>query len=94
MPLDHADIQRVALLARLEVPPEREAELIEELGAIVDFMVQLDELPLDAPRAVHEVASRLRDDRVAPSTDPDRSLADAPRREGLVCVPPVLQGRR
>jgi aspartyl-tRNA(Asn)/glutamyl-tRNA(Gln) amidotransferase subunit C len=45
--LSDADIQRIATLARLRVPPEELAATREKLGAVVAYVEQLQKLDLN-----------------------------------------------
>ncbi len=95
MSLDAATIRRIAHLARIRVDDAEVAALARELGAIIGWAEQLDEIdvegiePLTGPR---QMALAMRDDVV---TEPDRRdalLANAPdQARGFFAVPKVVE---
>ncbi len=94
MSLTAADVRWVAHLARLELTDAELGEMARQLGAILDYFQQLQELntagvePLAHPVAVTNV---FRDDEPAPSLPVAASVANAPDRHGdFFGVPAVL----
>jgi len=94
MAIKREDIDHLALLSRLELDPAREDRIVEQLGAILDYMDKLNELdtadvePLSHASELHNV---FREDEVRPSLPRDDSLANAPAQgEGCFRVPPVI----
>lgn len=92
--VDPALVQHVALLARLEVPPERLPVLTREMASIIGYVEQLKDLdvtgvpPLSHGGGAHDV---FRDDVPMPSLDRETLLGVAPRREGAFYhVPQVI----
>lgn len=95
MSLDAATVRRIAKLARIRVGEDELDRLAGELGAIIQWVEQLDEIdvtgvePLTGPV---RVGLRMRDDVV---TEPDRHdavLANAPDRAGdFFAVPKVVE---
>ncbi len=92
--VDPALVQHVALLARLEVPPERLPTLTKEMASIIGYVEQLKDLdvtgvpPLSHGGGAHDV---FRDDVPAPSLPRESLLEVAPRREGpFYLVPKVI----
>jgi len=89
------DVLRVASLARLELSDEEAERVSEELGHILDHVEALQALDTEGivPTA-HAIplATPLRPDEPEPAIDPDRALANAPRREGhAFAVPKVIE---
>jgi len=89
------DVIRVADLARLELSGEEAERMSVELGHILDHVEALQALDTEGivPTA-HAIplATPLRADVPEPGVDPDRVLANAPRREGdAFAVPKVLE---
>jgi aspartyl-tRNA(Asn)/glutamyl-tRNA(Gln) amidotransferase subunit C len=89
------EVRETAMLARLELSDEEVARLTRELDAILGYMEQLAKLdvtgveptthavPLDCP---------LADDTLGPQLDPERALADAPRRnDHFFEVPKIIE---
>lgn len=99
MALTPQDAQRIAHLARLELQPAEQAELLHQLNdffRVVEQMSAVDTSgvePLYTPlSAVHEVSLRLRDDAVSERDERDANQRSAPAVEdGLFLVPQVLE---
>jgi aspartyl-tRNA(Asn)/glutamyl-tRNA(Gln) amidotransferase subunit C len=94
--LSRADVEHVALLARLGLTDDELARLEGELNHILDQYAILARLDTDAiaPTAqTIEQENILRDDVVAPSLSVDEVLANAATTEGaFIAVPPILGG--
>jgi aspartyl-tRNA(Asn)/glutamyl-tRNA(Gln) amidotransferase subunit C len=94
MALSRADVEKVSLLARLQLGPAELDRLTGELGRIVGFVEQLSELDTNdvAPLAhALDVANVFADDEVRPSLPRDEALANAPKRDDeCYRVPAVL----
>ncbi|MFO0970360.1 MAG: Asp-tRNA(Asn)/Glu-tRNA(Gln) amidotransferase subunit GatC [Gemmataceae bacterium] len=95
MSLSLDDVRWVAHLARLDVPEQELAVLAGQLGAILDYVQQLQQLntdgvePLAHPLDIRDV---FRPDEPTPSLTPDEALQNAPSRSGdFYSVPPVLE---
>ena len=97
MSLSLAEVRRIAALARLELSPEEEATMAEQLSAVLDYVRQLEELDVSGVEPMtHALAEgeapALRDDVVEPGLDPAQALANAPEREGTCFkVPRILE---
>jgi aspartyl-tRNA(Asn)/glutamyl-tRNA(Gln) amidotransferase subunit C len=95
--LSRADVEHVALLARLGLTDEELTRLEGQLNHILDQYEILATLPTDhiAPTAqTIELENILREDIARPSLDVDDVLANAPAREGdFVVVPAILTER-
>lgn len=94
MAITRADVESVALLARLQLAPAELEQLTSELAQIVAYVDQLAEVPTDnvEPMAhAVEVHNVFREDKVEPSLSRESALANAPRHnERAFLVPPVL----
>lgn len=94
MSLSAADVEKVALLARLILTPDELKSMTAELGQIVTYVDQLAEVdtngvePMAHAVELHNVTG---DDAVAASLPRDAALASAPKHnnEGYL-VPAVL----
>ena len=89
------DVIRVAELARLELSADEAERMSAELGQILDHVEALQALDTEGivPTA-HAIplATPMRPDVPEPGVDPDRALANAPRREGdAFAVPKVIE---
>ena len=99
MPIDEATIHRVAKLARLHVPAATEATLAAELGGILGWIEQLNEVDvtgIDPLTGAAQMALRLRPDVITDGGITDQVLANAPDRgpgaDGpFYAVPKVLE---
>jgi len=94
MSLSREDVEKVALLARLRLSDEEVATMTEQLGRIVEYVEQLNELNTeDVQPMAHavELANVLAEDVVAPSLPREEALANAPKRDDeCYRVPAVL----
>jgi aspartyl-tRNA(Asn)/glutamyl-tRNA(Gln) amidotransferase subunit C len=79
------DVQHVARLASLSLTEEEARRFQAELGSIVEYVAQLDQLDTrDVPPTAHVQLDRLplRPDEVGPCLSRDEALAQAPAVEG------------
>ncbi len=88
-------VKHVALLARLEMPPDRLIPLTKELAAIIQYVEQLKDLdvskvaPLTHASASHDI---LRDDTPQEPLSREAAMANAPRTEGPYYLVPRVIG--
>lgn len=89
-----AEVEHVARLARLELPPDQLERYRVELSSVLEHIAKLAELDLDGVEPMarpFESTNRLDDDVVAEPMPLDRLLANAPATEGrYLAVPKVL----
>ena len=94
MSLSRADVEKVALLARLRLSDAELDTMTDQLAQIVGYVDHLSEVDTeDVPPMAHavEVHNVFRDDRVADSLPRKDALANAPHRsEAGYLVPAVL----
>lgn len=79
--MDKQTVQKVANLARLNLSEEQEEKLVSQLGNILGFVEQLEEVDTDnvAPLAsVVDIKLPLREDKVTDGGYADAILANAP----------------
>ncbi len=95
MKITIADVDHVAMLARLRFDEDEKAGMAAQLSRIVEYVEKLNELDTgDVSPMAHAVPLRnvLRDDEVRPSLDPEEALRNAPDREGdFFRVPRILE---
>ena len=99
MALSSDDVSRIAHLARLELQPDEEALMLQQLNGffgIVERMRAVDTSgvePLYTPlSAVQQVNLRLRDDVVTEANQRELNQRSAPAVEdGLFLVPQVIE---
>ncbi len=92
--IDREQVRKVALLARLELTPEEEEQFTTQLGSILGYIEQLNELDVsDVPpttRAI-DVSNVTRADELQPYPDREAILNSAPEQEGeFFKVPKIL----
>ncbi len=88
------DIEHVARLARLALNEDEAARLGGQLGRVLDYVAQLDELDTEAvPPTTHvlPVTTPLRADAVGDHLDRGEALSQAPAHDGhAFAVPRVV----
>ena len=92
--IDREQVHKVALLARLELSPEEEAQFTTQLGSILDYFAQLSELDVTdvqpTTRAI-DVSNVTRSDDLQPYGEREAMLTNAPDQEGdFFKVPQIL----
>jgi len=95
MPLNKADVEQIAYLARLQLDEARIPELAGQLSSILEFVAQMDAANTSEVQAMAhplDVSARLRDDVVTEGDQRDHFQSIAPQVEnGLYLVPRVLE---
>ena len=92
--IDREQVRKVANLARLELTTEEEAQFTTQLGSILDYIEQLNQLDVTnvAPttRAI-DVSNITREDILQPYADREAILNSAPQQEGdFFRVPKII----
>ena len=92
--ITRADVQHVAMLARLGLTDDEIEEFTEQLGVILEHAAQVSALDTaDVPPTAHPLplVNVFRLDEVVPGLDRDEVLSQAPAAEdGQFRVPPIL----
>jgi len=95
MRISREEVQRIALLARLELTSVEEAELIQHFDKMLTYVEKLNQLNTDGVEpTAHAVAvpSPLREDRVTNQADTNALLQNAPAREAnFFKVPKIIE---
>jgi aspartyl-tRNA(Asn)/glutamyl-tRNA(Gln) amidotransferase subunit C len=95
-PITNAEVEHVAMLARLALTGDEVERLTRDLGAILEHAADVAALDLDGvPPTAHPLplVNVLRPDEVAPTLPRDEVLAAAPSAEdGRFKVPRILDG--
>ena len=95
MKLTRADVQRVAVLARLRLTEAEENELTAQLDAILAYMDKLNEVDTSNIEPFSHTTDRtnaFREDKVTNQPDADALLANAPERDGTFFkVPKIIE---
>jgi aspartyl-tRNA(Asn)/glutamyl-tRNA(Gln) amidotransferase subunit C len=95
MSISRQDIEKVALLARLQLTEDELSKMTTELAQIVGYVDQLGEVNTDGiePMAhAIEIKNVFRDDAVAPSLPRDEALANAPHHDNRGYLVPAVLG--
>lgn len=92
--IDRQQVHKVALLARLELTPEEEERFTTQLGSILEYVEQLNQVDVSevAPttRAI-DVSNVTRKDELESYPDREAILNSAPEQEGdFFKVPKIL----
>ena len=95
MSLDPATVRRIAKLARIRVEDGQVAQLQAELGGILGWIEQLNEVDVSQVEplagAAH-MALRMREDAVTDGAQAEAVLGNAPARAGaFYAVPKVVE---
>lgn len=94
MSLSRADVEKVALLARLRLTPAELESMTSQLGRIVEYVEQLGELNTDDVEPLAhtlDLSNVFADDALSTSLDRRQALANAPKQDGeCYRVPAVL----
>ena len=95
MAIDAATVKKVARLARIAEPEDRAEALARELSGILDWIEQLNEVDTDGVEPMTSAVEQtlpMREDVVTDGGDPERVLANAPKRAGdFFVVPKVVE---
>ncbi|WP_414548964.1 Asp-tRNA(Asn)/Glu-tRNA(Gln) amidotransferase subunit GatC [Anabaena sp. CCY 0017] len=92
--IDREQVHKVALLARLELTSEEEEQFTTQLGNILDYIEQLNEVDvsdvLPTTRAI-DVSNVTRKDDLQPYPEREAILNSAPEQEGeFFKVPKIM----
>jgi aspartyl-tRNA(Asn)/glutamyl-tRNA(Gln) amidotransferase subunit C len=88
------DVTYVADLARLRLSPEEIATFQKQLGDVLGYVGQLQEVDVSHVSLLGEadLKNRLRPDEIRPCLTPAEALANAPRQENnLFVVPRIIE---
>ena len=94
MAIENADIEKIAVLARLQVDPNEINDYTNSISSIlslIDQMQQVDTNGIEPLSNPHDATQRLRKDIVTCDNQRDAFIAIAPAtQDGLYLVPKVL----
>ena len=95
MSVDKDTVKKIARLARLEVPEERQEQVAGELNAILSWIEELGEVDTSNVEPLASVTGHslpLRADTVTDGNKVDDILANAPEQaSGFFVVPKVVE---
>ena len=95
MSVDKATVARIPRLARINVPEDRQEQLVGELNGILDWIAELDEVDTGAVEPLASVTGHglpRRSDEVTDGNRVDEVLANVPETAGgFFVVPKVVE---
>lgn len=95
MAIDRAEVERIAALAKLEIPEDSLERTSRELSAVLEFMTALKKLDLGGcgPSTFAPADAPLREDEPnGRRLTTDQAVAMAPSAEdGFFLVPPIVE---
>jgi aspartyl-tRNA(Asn)/glutamyl-tRNA(Gln) amidotransferase subunit C len=95
MALTRADVEKVALLARLDLTEAELATMTQQLAQIVGYVDLLSEVDTEGVEPMAhavEVTNVFADDAVEPSLPREQALATAPRHNDRGYLVPAVLG--
>ncbi len=95
MALTRQDVEKVALLARLQLEPEELDQLTGQLARVLEYVDQLSQLDTSnvAPLAhAVELTNVFREDEPGQTLPREQALANAPRSDGRFYLVPAVLG--
>jgi aspartyl-tRNA(Asn)/glutamyl-tRNA(Gln) amidotransferase subunit C len=95
MSISRQDIEKVALLARLQLTEDEISKMTTELAQIVGYVDQLGEVNTDGVEPMAhaiELSNVFRDDVVAESLPRNAALANAPHHDDRGYLVPAVLG--
>ena len=95
MILTRDDVEKVSLLARLKLTAAELERMTEQLGQIVGYVEQLNELDTEEVEPMAhavEVTNVFRPDAIAESLPREAALANAPKADGECYLVPAVLG--
>ena len=92
--IDKAEVRKVAKLARLELSGVEVEEFASQLSAILDYVEKMNELDTTSVEPLAHclpISNVFREDTARESLGTERTLANAPQRDGeFFKVPKIL----
>lgn len=91
--IDSRTLEHVASLARLEITPDQQTSLLQDLEHILEYVAQLSPIDTSAIVSKRPAMAELRPDEPTLGLTRDEGLAQAPAmRDGFVVVRNVMGG--
>ena len=91
--LSAADVEKVALLARLKLSDDERSRLRVQLADVLDYIRVLNEVDTDSVEPMAhavDVVNVLREDEISESLPRSAALANAPETDGLCFIVPAI----
>lgn len=79
-----ADIKKLAMLARIQVPDEELEAVAKDMDSILGYIDQIQKVSVDMERTIPTLINRVREDEVTTETGEytEALLSQAPGRDG------------
>lgn len=93
MNINKESLQKIAHLARLEMPESAEKEMIDSLNSVLTWMEELNEINTDNVEPLIHMSleiNALREDKVIPNISRERGLKNAPKENGAYFMVPKV----
>ena len=95
MKINKESLQKIAHLARLEMPESAEKEMMDSLNSVLTWMEELNEINTDNVKPLIHMSlevNALREDKVIPNISCEEGLRNAPKHDGVYfSVPKVME---
>ncbi|MDI9882708.1 Asp-tRNA(Asn)/Glu-tRNA(Gln) amidotransferase subunit GatC [Flectobacillus longus] len=95
MKIDKEALQKIAHLARLEMPASTEDEMMGSLNSVLTWMEELNEVDTADIKPLTHMSlevNALREDKVIPNISREQGLKNAPKQDGeYFRVPKVIE---
>jgi aspartyl-tRNA(Asn)/glutamyl-tRNA(Gln) amidotransferase subunit C len=95
--IQKADVEHVARLARLKLTEDEEKKFTEELGEILNYVDELDELKMEKSGTISQITGLeniVRDDVITCKTDREKLLGNVPQqKDGFISVPKIFDSK-
>ena len=93
--INQEQLQKIAHLARLEMPESAEKEMMDSMNSVLTWMEELNEINTDNVKPLTHMSleiNALREDRVIPNISREQGLKNAPKQDGeYFRVPKVME---
>ena len=93
--INQEQLQKIAHLARLEMPESAEKEMMDSMNSVLTWMEELNEINTDNVKPLTHMSleiNALREDKVIPNISREQGLKNAPKQDGeYFRVPKVME---
>lgn len=93
--LDKKEVEHIAQLARIELTEDEKEKFAKELGAIIEYVQELDSAPTENIEPIDQISGLdniTREDEITPSISNEKVLQNAPEKEdGFFKVEKILE---
>ncbi|GHE66629.1 Asp-tRNA(Asn)/Glu-tRNA(Gln) amidotransferase subunit GatC [Roseivirga thermotolerans] len=96
MKVDKETLQKVAHLARLNIRPEEEDQLLKDMGEILNWVEKLREVNTKGVEPLTHMTGEvnvLRADKAEATIDRQQALKNAPQQDGKFFIVPQVMKR-